>query len=860
MTPKVVRCLLVALLICCCGIGWAQNITFQPIVTPGLQQENRSQQIVPQQGTSSQVDQNQQAPPGTEGTPTPVPSHAPALQVPSQIPQAPSSLPVSLPPGATEQRAPDRSVPSAPGLTVEEVSDFEKYVAGKSPEKLSFDIKQFGYDLFLAPPTLTGPVQRTVPVGPEYVMGPGDELRVNVWGSIEGVWNVVVDRDGAITLPKVGTLGIAGLSFQETKAVIQKELAKQYTDFEMNVSMGQLRGMGVYVVGKARKPGAFVVSSLSTLLNALQESGGPSKVGTMRDIQLKRNGETIAHLDLYDFLLTGNKENDVRLMPGDVIFIPAIGPMVGIAGDVKVPAIYELKGAARVSDVIKLAGGTTAKAFTQRVQVERFSKRTNKAILDLNLGQLKGKNDILLEDGDVVKVFAVTENVTNRVVLKGNVRRPGEYEWRKGMRVRDLLKSTEELLPETLMERAQIDRLVPPDYHLEYETFDLGKVLLEGSESENLLLAPYDTVIVFNKWEVKERDKVRSSGALNKPGEFDYRKNMRLSDLIGLSGGLKYYASAKEAELTRVKPTPEGPVTEKITVYPSSALQGNPEADILLQENDYLFVRAIPEWDLYKLVTVGGQVMYPGAYSVDKREKLSSLLTRAGGFTDVAYLQGAVLVRESVKRLQQEQINRMVDKLQRELLSSGSVNIGTASTPEEAKILQEQEKQKALFLESLRHLQAQGRLIITLDRLDKLRGSQNDIELEEGDSLYIPTKPATIQVIGAVYNPSAMLFEQGRDVSYYIRMSGGFSENADSKNTYVLKVNGRALKPKGKFLAWDRDSNSWRSSGYADLQPGDTIVVPERLEKVAWMRNIKDIAQILFQVGTAAGVVVAAGL
>lgn len=738
---------------------------------------------------------------------------------------------------------------SAPGG---ELSDIERYIAGKAPQDLTFDIKQFGYELFLEPPSSFAPVQN-VPVGPDYVIGPGDEIRVNVWGGIEGAIMVTVDRDGNITLPKIGTLGVTGLTFDELKQMLHKEFSKSYSDFEMNISMGQLRSMRIYVVGKARKPGAYSISSLSTFVNALFESGGPSKVGTMRDLQLIRQGKTLLHFDLYDFLLRGQKSDDMRLMPEDVVFIPPIGPIVGIAGNVLSPAIYELKGRTRVSELIKMAGGVTAKAYLQRVQVERVFQNKSKIILDLNMKQLKEKNDIVLENGDLVKVLPITPTIINKVVLYGNVLRPGEYEWKRGMRVGDLIKSTQELLPDTLMDTARIDRLVPPDFHHEYRIVNLEKLLLHHDPRENILLEPYDTVTVFNKWQVREMPRVRSEGALHHPGEYDFRPNMKLSDLIQLSGGLKKYAMADVAELTRVTPTPEGPKTQKFQVNPQRAVEGDPLADITLEEDDYLFIRSVPEWDLYKIVTLSGEVRYPGNYTIEKGEKLSTLLARAGGFTDKAYPRGAVFTRQSIKATQQAQVKDMVDRLERELLASGSSVAGTALTPEEAKIMAEENKEKAKFVESLRTLEAKGRMVISLRSPEKLKNTPEDLVLEEGDHLHVPATMESVQVVGAVYNQSAFQHKEGKDSSYYIKMSGGYTRNADKKNQYIVKADGKALRPKGGIFSWSKDSREWRV-GYSQLEPGDTIVVPDKLDKVSWLRNIKDITQVLANVASAAGI------
>jgi protein involved in polysaccharide export with SLBB domain len=789
------------------------------------------------------------APAGTLAPPVGFPQTTPDQMVPST--GVPSSSAEATPPKGTYTIVPAASVAPSSQVVGEEASDVEKYISGKAPQDLTFDIKQFGYQLFLAPPSSFAPVQN-VPVGPGYVIGPGDEIRINVWGGLEASLNVTVDRDGSIIIPKIGTIGVTGLTFEELKQTLFKEFSKSYKDFEMNVSMGQLRSIRIYVVGNARRPGAFSISSLSTAVNALFESGGPSKVGSLRDIQVMRNGETFFHLDLYNLLLKGRKGDDQRLMPEDVIFVPPIGPIAGIAGNVKVPAIYELKGETRVSDIIKMAGGVTASAYLQRVQVERVSDHRNKIVVDLNLQQLKGKNDILLGNGDLVKVFPITQDVTNRVTLQGNVFRPGEYQWKDGMRIKDILRSSKDLKPDTLMDIARIDRLVPPDYHQEYRIFNLGKLLLEDDEKENIRLQPYDSVFVFNRWDVQTREKVRSEGALYAPGEFDFRPNMKLSDLIKLSGGFRKYAALEEGELTRVSPTPEGPKTAKIKVYPGKAMDGDPIEDIYLEMNDYLFVRSVPEWDLYKIVTLSGELRYPGRYTIEKGEKLSSVIRRAGGYTDKAYLRGATFIRESVKRSQQMQLKDLTDRLERELLANSSAEVGSSLTADAAQVAAQEAKVKAQFIQSLKSLEAKGRMVISLDHPDKFNISANDVELQEGDLLYIPAKQESIQVVGAVFSQSAFTYKQGKDYSYYINMCGGYTKNADKSSMYIVKMDGRAVRPK-KTLSWSTDSNQW-NVGYAQLEPGDTIVVPDRLDKVAWLRNIKDITTILANIATSAGI------
>ena len=657
----------------------------------------------------------------------------------------------SLTEGATPNTAGGTAPPSV----------FERFIINGT-SSVSTDIRQFGYELFERPPATFAPVGG-VPVGPDYVVGPGDELRVAVWGTVEGQWNVVVDRDGNITLPRLGVLGVTGLTFGELKELLRREFSRYYTGFEMNLSMGALRTIRVYVVGGARRPGAYTVSGLSTLVNALFEAGGPSKTGTLRDIQVKRNGNTVVHFDMYDFLLRGDRTKDVRLMPEDVLFMPAIGPLAGIAGNVKRPAIYELKGEARLLDLIGMAGGLTAAAFKGRVQVLRVEDHSFRAVFEADLIGMEERpeKNFPLQDGDLVKVFPVVESKST-VTLTGAVAVPGEYGISPGV--------------------------------------------------------------------------------------------TRLRDVVSQAGGILYYA-AYDAELTRVKVAQSGPSTERLVIDLSKVMQDDPAHNITLEVNDYIFVRTVPEWKLYMTVTVKGEVRYPGRYTIKKGERLSSLIERAGGYTDRAYLRGAVFTRESVRELQQRHLDEMVGRLELELLGRGSVEISEALSPEEATIKESELKQKKDFMEKLRAVRAGGRLALRLDAPGKLKGTAYDVELEEGDALVIPPNPESVQVLGAVYNQSAFIYKS-RSFSRYVKSAGGYTENADSGRVYILKADGTAQRV-GGGLAWDRDSKRWELGGGA-IEPGDTVVVPEKLEKVAWLREIRDITQILYQIAVTAGVLIVA--
>ncbi|MCH7549248.1 MAG: SLBB domain-containing protein, partial [Candidatus Krumholzibacteriota bacterium] len=680
-----------------------------------------------------------------EGADSPPP--APKQATPEQIEKAKEFL--QQDPGETAKETPAVSSDAAPPASREqELSAMEAYMRGKASSTVSTRIRQFGYDLFGRPPSTFAPVD-AVPVGPNYLLGPGDEIRITLWGKVNADYTIVIDREGKIAFPQIGLFQLSGMTFAEAKAYLRRELSRHYqpSQVKMNVAMGRLRTIGVFVVGKARRPGTYTLSSLSTLVNGLFATGGPAKVGSMRDIQLKRNGETIVHFDMYDFLLEGDKTSDVRLMPEDVIFIPPVGPLVGIAGNVKSPAIYELKGETRLRDLMKMAGGVSATGYLQRIQLERIFQNEAKIILDFDLTELPGKGDLLLRDGDVVKVFPIIEAVVNRIELGGNILRPGTYEWREGIRIRDLITSPDDLLPDTFLDFALVERLVPPDMHKEYLSFGLGRLLIEGADDENIALERYDKIVVFYKWDLVERENVRIAGAVNKPGTYEYRTNMKLSDLLKLAGGFKRYAFTERAELTRVTPTPIGPKVVTRFVHPGGALSGDPQHDIALEENDYLFVRAVPEWELYRTVSILGEVKFPGTYTTQKGQTLSSLIERAGGYTDRAYLKGAVFSRQSVMASQRALLDESIDRLEQQVLSQSAATIEGASTPEAVEQQQAALEGRRALIARMRATKPKGSISIRLDELQRFRGSPSDIPLEEGDKLFIPEQPRHIQVI-----------------------------------------------------------------------------------------------------------------
>ena len=410
-------------------------------------------------------------------------------------------------------------------------------------------LRQFGYDLFRTPATTFAPVD-DVPVGPDYILGPGDSLTIYVWGLVESVFNETVNRNGEIFVPRAGTLKVWGLTFEKAEQLIRDQLGKVYTGFQISVTLGRLRTIRVFVVGSVARPGSYVLSALSTVTNALFAAGGPSKQGTLRRIQLLRDNRALSEIDFYDFLLRGDKKGDVRLESGDTVFVPQIGPVVALVGRVNQPAIYELKTETRMADLLTLAGGVTPRGFLERVQLERFRANRERVVLDVNFLDFYQRgvqeSNPPLKNGDLVRVFPVDLRIYNAVSLEGLVKRPGRYELRPGMRVADLV-IRDELLPDAFLDRAEVVR-VREDLGTEVIPFSIRDAWA-GKPEANLELKPLDRVVIRSQ--MRPVDEVVVTGMVKRPGQYAITRGERLSNLIERAGGLEAGAFPRGAVFTR---------------------------------------------------------------------------------------------------------------------------------------------------------------------------------------------------------------------------------------------------------------------------------------------------------------------
>ena len=733
------------------------------------------------------------------------------------------------------------------------------------PKVISREIKQFGYNFFRSKTPSFIPLA-DAPVGPDYIIGPGDGFTVSLWGRVEGSFSVEVDRSGEITLPKVGVIKGWGLTFSELKQAIYKQLSKYYSGFQMNVTMDRLRTIRIFVVGEAKVPGSYMLSSVSTVYSALISAGGPSKNGTLREIQLIRNGTVIKDLDLYDFLLKGDKSQDERLQSGDTIFIPVIGPVAGITGNVKRPAIYEVKTPMTLQGLIDLAGGVTFLGYLQRVQVERVEAHQKRVVADFDVSEsLKTSGPelkTLLRDGDLVKIFPVLSTTRDIVYLEGHVKRPGGYEFKKGMTLLDLISSFDQLLPEPYLDYAEIIRLVPPDFHSETVAFDLGK-LLRGDPSQDIALNELDRVTVFSRESLREIPQVTIGGEVQRPGKYRLLENMRVKDLIFNAGNLKRSAYLPEAEITRLEKTEKGVTSRLIEINLDEALKENHDHNILLKEDDYLLVRQIPEWYTDKAVALSGELKFPGEYSFSKGERLSSIIERAGGITKYAYLKGAFFTRESAKRIQGERIKSFIDQLEQDILKTQAQAAEAVFSEKEVKGLEQSLVVRQQMLRKLREAKVTGRVVIALDSLEEFKGSKYDLVLEDGDTLTIPKKPGIVNVLGSVYNPTSIIYTKGKNVDFYLNLVGGPTPDAEEDEIYVIKADGTVISKTQKSksgLSWDSEGRRWVSGGFmaSRIEPGDTVLVPTKITRFVWKKELMDWTTILFQIAVSAGVIIAA--
>ena len=689
-------------------------------------------------------------------------------------------------------------------------------------DKKEQQLKPFGYDLFAGSPTTFAPVS-DVPVPAEYMVGPGDTINVQLYGKENNNYQLMVGRDGAVQFPDLGPISLVGLSFSEARTLLQDKIAQSMIGINSNITMGELRSIRIFVAGDAYKPGSYTVSSLSTITQALFISGGINQIGSLRNIQLKRSGKTVGSLDLYDLLMRGDASGDKRLQSGDVVFIPSAGGTVSVMGEVRRPAIYELKHNETMADVIKMASGLNPGAFPKASVVERFSDKAVKTVINVDLTAQSGLSTTV-KNGDVLNVKSASNRIDNAITIAGAVIRPGKYQWVNQIKVADLLPSIWGNLTITAdLDYSLLVREINQRGDIEVQRIALGRAIAEPFSEFNVVLQPRDTLLVFD---YEDREKllkpiveqlkkqsrfgdaaklVNINGNVRFPGQYPLTTNANVTELLIAAGGLEEGSYTMSAELTRQVVSQQDGVTIEHQQLNLNELMHDSSANIALQSRDILTVRMLPDWQETRWVTIKGEVKFPGTYSIQRGETLKDVIARAGSYTTDAALKSAVFLRQSVKEKEQLELVKLSDELRREIaakaLTKDTPTVGYADAQ--------------LMLKELENVKVAGRLVVDLNAI-ALNIDEANLDLEDGDALYIPPKNQTISVMGQVQHPSTHRFKDGVTFDQYLSLSGGPRKRADDDRIYIIKADGSVAMP---------NESSWFTSNN-QMEPGDTIIVP----------------------------------
>ena len=665
-------------------------------------------------------------------------------------------------------------------------SEYQRFVAATVGEFLS----PYGANLFGQGGRFAA--VEAVPTSGTYVIGPGDNVNIKTWGAVDLNLSLQVNKEGMITIPSVGPVRVAGLPFAALKQHLFEQLSTAYKGFELAVDVGGMKGIQVFVVGNARAPGSYTVNSAGTLMNALFASGGPSANGSMRKIQLKRGGSVVTEFDLYDFLVFGNISKDVRLAQGDILYIPPVGPQVAVAGSIKSPAIYELRGdSASISELIKFSGGLTATASRQNLTVERIDNRNTRQKIEIPLhatashgkggryvGPATHGANTQIHDGDILVVGPLNRDLVSVV---GFVERPMRFGWHDGLRVKDLI----------------------PD--------------------RNYLTTP-----AF--WQ-------------------DRMKLSRETDLVDIRQPNS--VAWNYAVIERLEPD----LTSNLIPFNlGKAIDGDPEQNVLLQRGDIIriFSKAdlrVPAGNERQFVRLEGEFTQPGVYAVQPGETLRQLIARTGGLSRNAYLYGGEFTRPSVQQIQQKQLEEYAKNFELEIRrTSGQINqmmgVSAQTMQSDLAAAQAQIAASQALLEKIKTTKAQGRIVFEYNNAEITVADLPDLPLEDGDRFYIPRKPSTVGVYGAVFVPNNFIYKNNSTVGDYLSTAGGYTRSSDSSYVYVLHADGTVRSAGQSWLLGVKGE---------PVYPGDAIVVPDAVVRgPTFTRTLMDWGQIFYQFGLAA--------
>lgn len=658
------------------------------------------------------------------------------------------------------------------------------------------DTQVFGAQLFTTASLAFEPNLR-IATPYDYQLGPDDELEINIYGVQEASYKLRIQPEGAINIPNVGNITVAGLTIDEAKKLIRDKLVKTVyrslatgaTNFTL--TLGNIRSIRVTILG-ASKPGNYTVSSFTTLFNALYLCGGPEKIGSFRAIELIRNNKVHLKVDLYQFLLKGNTSQNILLKEGDIINIPVYQKRVTITGEIKRPGMYELLDNETSQTLLDYAGGFTEKAYTANIKVNQFTSRERK-VKDLSQTDF---SKYLPGKGDSIAIEPVLDKYENRITIVGAIYRPGLYELKEGMKLSDLLKKAEGFREDAYLNRALLKRQ-KIDHTKELIAFSLKELMADPSK--DILLQKNDSIVVSSVKDMADEKLITVSGEVRRPGAFLYRNNYSLKDLLLESGGFTEAASAYRIEIARrIRSADTNTVSDKlaeiihIEVDRDLDIKGS---QLMLQPYDLITVRKNPGYSEQKQVMIEGEVLYPGNYTIQtKKDRISDLLARSGGFTDIAYQEAISLTR----------INKQA-KAQQE---------------EKAKVIAGEIADSVDYRQVNELLDPTVKIAINIAEIMNNLDSDENLYLEEGDVLDVPKKDLLVKISGEVYSPTKITYEQGRSLKYYLGRAGGITDKARKKSIYVVYANGQIAKTERYFFGLIKN--------YPRIQTGADIIVPAR--------------------------------
>ena len=717
-------------------------------------------------------------------------------------------------------------------------------------------IKPFGYDLFASDPSTFAPGNE-VPIPSDYRIGPGDVVEIQLFGQRNDSYSLGISREGMIRFPGIGPINAfeKGTSFIDLKNHLREKIREQLGEgVQSSITLGAFRSIRIFLLGEVRKQGAYTVSALSTTINALLSCGGIKETGSLRTIQLKRAGKVIATLDLYDLLMRGDTSADQPLQPGDVIFVPVIKKQITVSGAVRRPAKYEIKGDETLASAVALAGGALDRSELDMIRLERMDSSFRLNVKNLSLFK---DESFTVKKGDQISLGFAGNAIKNSVSITGSAENVGDYEWKSGLVLQDIINDPLELLPNTDFDYGLIRRKkANGDIHcLSFVPSDL----FSSVEGKLVALQKQDQVYFFTRDSREEllvsllaelrrqsdagenSQLVRISGSVHLPGEYPFTDSMTLTDLFRAAGGAKDSAYLLDAEITRIGLDPNNSARiEHIRLSKNQLLDKNTSASFKLKPYDAVSIKPIPLWKEGESVEISGEVKFPGFYSIKIGETLYDVLQRAGGLTDRAFPQGSIFSRENLRLKEDEQRERLISQLESDLATA------TLSATDSEEAAQAQSAAQAM-LSRLQNTESQGRLVIDLNKILK-DAERSDLLVKDQDNLIIPSIPYAVSVSGEVQFPTSHLYDEKLDVNDYLNRSGGYTQNADKDRTFVVKANGSVMTKAG---------SGWfgKASSGNNISPGDVIVVPIDVKQTRFLENLTYSTQIIYQLAVAAAAV-----